>query len=541
MRQWLALLGLRLRLLIRTGGRRRGTFVLSAVIMTVFSAWMGSGLYLQLTRASAAHAAETVHVFLVGLSVFWATSPLLGYPFSEFHDVSKIFVYPIGHRRAFLATTTAGMVSLSMIFLGGLATALLAGLPGPVPVRVVRGLLLALFFLHAAAVAQMLHLFFLSLFSRRQLRDAAMLLAPILSIAVYLAFRWTVIGGTDGGPDLTELRPSRYLWLFPARWLSQLLVDPTGGAWWTWPVLLGGFVAATTVVVGLGARFQEQAFYGEVTDTRRRRPASRRQPGRLQRLVARTVEALVPPATLAVALKEWRQLWRDPILTNQFLRQTTLFILPFVFPFFEGPPGQADMIGHLYGMLVGFLILSQSPMVGNLFGTDASAVVELLVRGQDRRHVFLGKNLCHLFLYLVLDALVLGAFGLVFGLEHLFAGFFVAAVGATFLSVAAGNISSVYLSTPLARPGQRAIEQQAERREGCSTMILRMLSGIVSLGLTFPLALLVWVAFSVGGPLALAGLIAAAVYSIGGWILSIQAAADLLGEREEDLIRQMTG
>ncbi len=538
MNQWAAILLLRLRLL-RRAGRAGGnaTFAISIAMMGLLAFWVAAGLTGHLRASGPEKAAAATHSILAGIWMLWATSPLLGYPFSEFHDVAKLLVYPVSHRRAFLASAAASLVSPSVLPIGGVAIAILSGLPGTPPVVAFRAILLVAFFLHASLLAQTIHLAGLTLFSRRRLRDLAIVAAPLVSLALLLAFRrsFGLPGSAISNEPLAGTRHSEALWALPPRWLTEVLVDPLGGPLLLRAALLLGFAAFTAIVVRIGTRFQEKAFYGDVLDLRQR---SGRAPGTGPgSRLARPFLALLPRPTRAVLVKEWRVLRRDPILASQILRQTTLLLFVFAVPFIEPAPPDSDVYALYFLSLLVFLLFSQSQLLSNLFGTDGPAVEELFTRGQDRKHVFVGKNLCHLAFYVTLETVVLGAFAILFGQTPLLGPYLFIAVWMTVLNVAAGNVGSIFLSFPLSRmAARRAIEQQPERQEGCARMAVRMFAGMVGLAAALPVAVLTWLGEAYVGWV---GYAFAALYALVGWGASLFVASGLLESREEDLIEAM--
>ena len=535
-----ALFELRILLIIRRGRRRLRGFFLTLLIATAIGLWMGEGLFHFIQLSTPHTRAVTTDVFFLAVYVVWISAPLLGYPFSDFHDTSLLLPYPLSPCRTFATTTAATLVSPRTLAGIGVVTGLLAGLGGSLGFCGIRVLVILLFAYHCSVLAQSIHLALLAVFPRRILRDLAMVAAPLFSIGLYFSFRITLrhLDPLSSGPPV-DLR-SGPLALLPPLWIGQLVHDPIGAGPFAW--LLGGglLTLGTGALLLLGGRLLEASLLGE-----RHRPRRGTQTGKEQEPGGRRPErtlwiaGFLPIALRAIAATEFRILTRHPAVQSLLVRKLIFVFLFLLLPFFE--ESAIGRLGSEFLIAIGFFLLfSETLFLTNIFGTDGRALGEYFSRGTSRIHFFLGKNLCHLLLFGTANSLVLVLFIGLTDQFHQIGAVLWLGILPLLPAAAAGNLVSLYLPYPLIGSGGRPMEERSRRPEGCLHILL-------SLGASLFVAITCTPTFALGlgilrfppGPIKIASGIGAALYSVAAYLLLLGAATHLLTEREEAILARM--
>jgi hypothetical protein len=578
--QWGLLLRLHFLLLRRqatsTPGRKFVTTLLVllgaiASLLLAFTAFAGMVVGRMRLNLPAAITDEAVHLSFALVWGILVLSPALGFRGNEFLDVTRLFHLPVSHRTVLTAATTGIGLSGAVLFwlppLVGLVLGQTVQLNawnrirwgetdwGLIAVRV--GLVLA-FLVHAVAVGQLLMLVLLNFLRSRRFADLGLVIAPIAGGLAYLAVFWALTRGREDARALRcilEEALSRGLsdWIpfLPSRWLSETVVG-AGAGFAPWLPFLLGFVPLTLLVISGAAALQERAFLGEAARLEVGPGSSRhRLPGGA--LLARMFRDPV----LAIASKEWVLLRREPVVKTILIGQAFLLTIPVVALAVRSAAG-GDSIGavaRVWWVLPYLLVFVENTLTMNLLGLEGPGVAHLRTTPASWRTILVGKDLCYLVAFGLLNtALCAAALLLVRSVRpeavpDLGGAILLAAVGggaSLAVVLAVGNALSVTLPTSRAARGRTALAQQSAFSEGCYEKLARLavFAGTLVLVAPIPFALHVLRHFGLGffqedwwPPVAAAFSVAYAAVLLRA---SLPLAERLAADSEESILRRLT-
>jgi ABC-2 type transport system permease protein len=220
-------------------------------------------------------------------------------------------------------------------------------------------------------------------------------------------------------------------------------------------------------VLWLGGHLMQRVYEGEIIDSRRLRQA-RAAPARVRPGMP-TPRWLrpVPAPLLAVTLKELRYLWRDPQMKSALLGLAVPVLWLLV-------ASRWRMSGPFMPAIIGAMfVYAGAPLAMNIFGYDREGLHILFLFPSDRRLLLIGKNVLGLVILIGVSAI--GVTGGAAWLNQLGAvpktlPFLVAA---SFVNIAAGNLTSVYFPLRVVARGESPFSRSTEK--GCMIHTLRAL------------------------------------------------------------------
>jgi hypothetical protein len=528
-------------------------FAFAAVILSIaLGIWVDSK---KTSRPELAGAA--VHqVFLTVFFIIVAT-PVLGFRGNEFLDVTKLFVYPVGHRTVFAATLAGLMASGAVLFLSLPVAATVIGYggpPGTIAAGLVAGLVLVLV---AVALGQLVLLAFLNTLKGRKWRDLTMVLVPLFFGGFWVTYQILLRRGSQGRSSLD----GAVEWF--AKWKDWTLPLPS---WWAAHAVTGSgwtrfvpLVAALALVVWLvraSAVLQERAYFGEVAAEVAAEGVVRR--GLLARIASRLRDPLG-----ALVEKDLSILGREPAVKSILIGQSIYPVFGCGFGIYQLWTSTAHEGLGRYAPLAGLvsypLLLMELGLVINLLGLEGGGAVHAMLLPVRRRLLLLGKDVAFLLVFGTLNAAVAIVATIVafvvtragsvaacaqWSLLGALEGYCVLAVG-----LGIGNIVSVISPIRVAVRDRRAIRQQAGGREGCARSLVSLVAVFGSMALSLPIAALFHLPYGLG--------LIPQVGSAPGWAILVTvpvavllAAAVLLGGavaggrllelREEDVVGRLT-
>jgi ABC-2 type transport system permease protein len=461
-------------------------------------------------------------VTLAGL--VWTFSPLLvGFAFSESHDLSRLMHFPIPRRTLVASSLLANLLqpmALAELPLLVAASLALSPSPGRLPLALAG---LAASFVFVVAAAQLAGLLFHGLSRSRRFRDLSLFLGLLLGFGLSLAPILVLSGGAR--PLLAFARrlveADVFAWS-PFAWGVRAAVYAGRGE--IVPALAWSATAGAGILAVLGAcaLLVDRVYRGELD------------------LGGGAADAGAPRARLwlggvvgGVLEKDLRCAWRDPGLKASLLVGLVgplLFLLLFARDGSGGGalPTLAAMIGV-------------SGVGGNAFGFERRGLSLLLSFPAERWRVLLAKNLAAAAFRLP-GLLTLSVAGVVLApLWYLPATLTVAAV--CWLAAAGlDNYLSILFPVSAPAPGASPYNTRAAGGRGFGAALLGVALLFAALLLAAPFVFLAWLPALLGRrllwlvclPLALAG--AAAVYA-----LLVGGAERLLVKREPELLERVLG
>jgi ABC-2 type transport system permease protein len=500
------LLGLRFRLLLRQMFSRRARVISTIVLLVVITplsiglgwgaAW-ATRILLDTVSASEAH--EWIHLIFLAVFVFLAISPVLGFRGSEFYDITKLFVFPVRQRTVFVAVGLGLMSSGTVLFLLPILVLPLLALPGGPELVLLRLAAVVVFLFLSVSIGQLLVYLLLGFLRSRRFHDLAAIIGSLIVAAVYLASRAVTFQGSDWLYDIVNMRPSRYLQAVPSYWVSLGAGAPSGPTLLQFLPLLLGALPLTVLVVALASTLQERAFFGQVHIATSRGKVRTRRSTALGRLLAR----ILPGDVRAIMGKELRSLRREPMVKTLLIQQSAFCVIPLVVAMtgsFSNDGGD-DVLRYLLLFPVVLLFVEMTLITNNL-GLEGAGLVHLLITPVGRGRILLGKNLCHLAFFGVINttlilAVALGAAAVVEGVT--WSGALGAVVRAGFggllglvAIIALGNLVSLYAPSRMTVKGRQALKHQPAGREGCVTAIIRIFAMFLAAVSLAPIAALLF-------------------------------------------------
>ena len=494
MDQLKTLLWLKWRLLVRayerTPMRLVGLmlFVLMFGTVSVVIAWACFVGFVKLPERTAT---ELLHLLLLGIWCFWLFGPVLGFPLGDGYDITKQLVFPIPRMRMFVAGILSRFIGVPVVFLLPLFIAILAGFGSRADVgqRVsvlslpLSILVLGIFVLHMVSLGETLLIMLLGVLRSRRYQDIITIFLPFIGALVYLGFHivFRAADRDNVGPEIIlQTEWSRYLSCMPSGLAANAIDAASYGEYGRFALALGLLVLVTGAVFWLGSHLMQRVYAGDIIDSRRIRPQrqARRRPGVVE--PARGWLQLVPAPLLAVTLKELRYLWRDPQMKSALLGMAVPVLWLLV-------AGRWHMQEPFMPALIGTMfIFFGAPLSMNIFGYDREGLNILFLFPSDRRLLLIGKNVLGLVILAGASTVGLTAAALVLKQPGAVPTTVPFLVAASFISLAGGNVASVYFPLRVVGRGENPFSRSAE--QGCLTHVVRAVVFNVTALASLPIA-----------------------------------------------------
>ncbi len=477
---------------------------------------------------------EFLHLLLAGVWVFWLVFPLIGFSLNQSYDLTRLFVYPLHRITIFAGNVLACFLDPTLLIVVPMFIVVAyyySTTPGAVLVAVIA---LLLFLVHTVALSQAVLWALLNVLRSRRVRDWAILLAPLVGAAIYLAPHLFLQSSTsaDFFRTLVGWEPSRYLQFTPIGLTAGAIEMGARTRWWQAAGYLGACAASVALAMALGAFVLGRLHTGEIgMSPPPSKAAAVRRPSLLQRLATTPLAAL--------ALKEMRYYWREPRYKANFV--APLFPLIFVI----GSAAMRHGLGTTHGvtLVALFVLFGFGSLFHNIFGVDREGLRLLFATPCPREDILLGKNIAPVGVAWITSSVAAGLAGLILHDPYL-AGIYVPFILAiAILFAAVGNIVSIYLPVRLARRGENPFASSPAR--GClsaltSSLLFLLTVGIVAAPVLAAAAIPLIARFPVGYVIAVP---AALIYAIGVYIAVLRGYSTnaLIGREMHILEECLTG
>jgi hypothetical protein len=461
---------LKLRLALR---QARGPWgIVGLILMLLFfvlpfglglAAFVGVGL----ETLEPARAGDLRCLVLTGVWVFWIVFPLVGFSLNQSYDLTRLFVYPLHRRTIFLANLLACFLDPTLLLVLPAFVVLVALSCPSVTWAPVAALALILFLAQTLALSQAVLWGLLNILRSRRTRDWALLMAPLLGLAVYLGPQLFIRGamGTNVFATLVSWQPSRYLWPTPPGLAAGALEAAQAGRPLEVALCLLGSAAYLALTVLAGGWILGRLYTGEI-GLYGREAGTEGRGSRLQRLATTPLAAL--------ALKEARYYWRDPRHKAMFLAPLFPLAVVLAGAFTSSvwtPP--AALLFVTFVCFTGFASNFQ-----NIFGVDREGLRLLFVTPCSREDILIGKNLAGV----AVASLVTGATVVLVGIvlhEPRLAALCAAFVFPLALIMAAvGNVTSIHFPVRMARRGENPFTSSSG--SGCLMALVNLAGTFVA-------------------------------------------------------------
>ncbi len=533
-----AIVTLKVRLALRQG--RGAIQTIGVVLMILFfvipiGVAGGALSYVAFEELDGAGDREALHLLLAGIWLFWLIFPLVGFSLNQSYDLTRLFVYPLRQITIFVGNVLACFLDPTILIVVPAFLVVAHFYSTQRAAVAITALALLLFLAHTIALSQAILWALLNVLRSRRARDWAILLAPLVGVAIYLAPHLLLPSGA--GPDVlqtvVEWRLSRSLRFTPMGAAAGAIEAGARGRWWAAAAYLGGSAAFLAAALALGAFVLARLHSGEIgiSPAPDRAERASERPALLQRL------ATTPLAALAI--KELRYYWREP-------RYKSTFIAP-IFPlvFIVGNALIRRGLGPVHGITLtaAFVLFGFSSLFQNVFGVDREGLRLLFATPCRREDILIGKNIAPVAVAWITSSATAAIAGFILGDPYL-AGMYVPFILATAIILAAvGNITSILFPVRFARKGENPFTSSPGR--GCLSALTSSLLFMVALNLiSVPVYIAAAVPLLIGAPIAyVVAVPAALLYAIGVYVAFLRGySATTLARREMDILEEcLTG
>jgi hypothetical protein len=416
---------------------------------------------------------------------------------------------------------------MASIFGGALLAGFAIGVPGDAFEKVARAFLFLFLIAHLQMTARLIRLTFLVVLTSRRWRDAAILISTLIGGGGYVAMQ--LFRSESGEKVAAGVRHFAEAG-GPSAWLA------CPGVWFSWAYQLdgvrslagfGAFAMMTALIHRAGGWVEARLAFSEPIFQYRpkRGVTSARVP--FLKGISRGVLRVAGPAAAAVARKELAVFFRDPVVRHRVLSSVFYILIPFTMLFLVRNPNTQRHAMDVGGFI---LIFVEMFFLTNIFGFEGAAVRNLLWFPASRRHVFLGKNLAYLALFVPFNAIVLIPLAILTGMPERIPAGLASHFSALLVVVALGNVTSVFFPMPFLAPGQRVSRRD---ESGCLMLVARSLLYLLGFALLSPvLAVSLLVE---GKPWAIAVSFLGLAYAAGLYAAGLKISERALLRREEAL------
>jgi len=507
--------------------------VIALIVLAPLSIMYACGAYYLAVHAHE-YSGAVFNAVLGGVFLLWIVTPLIGFTLNESYDPTRLFVYPITYRTIFACAVAGGILDYTMLLLIPIAAALAAAASHTFCGAILSAILIVLFVAQTLATSQALLLAMLGLLRSRRFRDLTIVLVPLLGLAWYMGQN-ALLQSNAGNMHallgaLLHNAPLTFMSYLPSGWAARGLhsVDQGNfGQAGLWCLALAGILGAMLLAGGWVMRGLALGRGGADAASGPASPAAIPVVGMAPTLPRQRTErpGILPPAVIAVCIKEWRYLTRDPMYKAMFVQMIYMLAIV-VMPQFAFSHGSGTPFAGRHG--VGLVMREALPfaltvlvptafmrLVFNIFGGEGSSISIFLSFPTPRRQVFAGKNLAHATVLVpVLMAIMIGAC-IVFQVPGMIG------LGMLWVVIEAATMIGIGVVVSVLLPNKFFVRGMGYQSPGCSYFLLQLLASIVALlFLIVPAAMIglsVWLASPVWSAvlLPLAALYAAGVYAGG--------------------------
>ncbi len=506
------------------GRARKGFFVMGAIL----ALYVAGGGFTILAGARSGLARTVVPVLAFsGFFVGWIVVPLIGFGVDETLDPDRVSLLPLSRRELM-----AGLLAASCVGLGPAAT--LLALCGAIaanarwPGEALSIVAVLVEFLMCVTVARTASTGLARMLRSRRLRDVALVMVSLLAIAAgFIGQLPRLLGETAASRGAVVL--ARFARWWPPGMAGHAVVDAANGRVVVALLELLACLAFVALLVTTWAVNLERLLTTATASAIGRRGSTAGD----ATLIPRLVRFLPRNRIGAVAAKDLRLLWREPLMRSQRV-MTALFAVGAIVALAIAPNlHHAQVVVGAAGFLWWFNLSSV-----NLFAIDRAAYWMNVTAAGEPRDDLLGKNVASLVLNVPMFALLaVGAAAITGGWIYIPVAMSlgVAILGTQF---AVGNVTSVRLAQPLAgsstnpwavRSGQNLVTGLVLVGALLGTALLvSPVAGAIAFGLASS-RLVLWVACPI-----------AVVYGLGAYVVGLRVAATWLRTHQPELLSALS-
>ena len=398
---------LRWRMLTRGMLRSKARWVGTLIAVLILGPWaigLAAGVFfglwqLPLGPVSAGHVSGEmlIQAALSLTGLIWVLAPLLGFALNESYDITRLFVYPVERTRLFLGALLGSFLDLPVLLLLPSFLAAVVGLAlHNAAAALAAAIALPLFLIQTLALSQGLLLASQGILRSRKFRDIALVIVPLFWMAYQFGMQsfgrtmehgmWARFGTSPVWKAFSVL-PSG---------IAAHAVGSAGRSEWVHAAgWLLGLATITAVTVRVAGWLVGRAYDGEEVGSGGAPQAVasvRSEPERA------SWTRRLPPATAAILAKDLTLFRRDPFY--RVLLMNLVYSIGFgafmLFTRTRKVEGNAFSDVLVDGILLGgtaLVLLQQSALFYNQFGTEGLASPVLFGSPARRRDILLGKNL----------------------------------------------------------------------------------------------------------------------------------------------------
>ena len=500
------LLWLRWQLLTRNYTRSVSS-VIGAILLLLFLlpfvGFLTFGLVVLFNALATDHLNWSINILFytfAGIYVLWAFLPLMQFNLNESLDVTKLTLYPLSQPELM-----GGLLISTLLDIPTLGIAILfVGVSIAWAHSIVQGLLIALVlvvaYIHIVALSQLLLSSLLGTLRSRRWRDLSVVLASVFSLSCYILSQFlprVTAGNANAATSFINFDIGAWLQFLPPGMAARSISSFSGGdfvAGGTWLAVL--IVTAFPVLWGWNRILRhalstpEENGGGRNVGRRRRGVATSAGAASIAVAAPRAsstpalANGLIPPAVMAVALKDWHYVMRDP-LYKRFLISAIYWIVILVLPSFQSGGRVTTRFVFIAPL---FLVISLGMNSLGFEGKSFSTLALFPVRARD---LLVGKNLVIFALGIAESIVLFGAQGFVTNQWQQLPLNAVALIGTMLVALGLSNVTAVLIPARVVQNSARVGGQQADAGSGFILALARMAAYIGVLILAAPIELAV--------------------------------------------------
>lgn len=476
---------------------------------------------------------------LTAIYVMWLMGPLLGVSLNEGYDISKLLIYPVSGRRIFMANILGSAMDPPVLMLLVPLAAIPIGLGTGVANALLMVAVLFVFLFHTISLSQALLTLLWGLLKSRRVADFWKVFVALAGTIFWVSYQVAMRSVGNMAPALVMAKPGRFTQFLPSGLAADAIAALHRGATseFAWRFCLLSIICVVTVAVA-GSLVQRVAAGDLILDR-----VGQKAPPKRARTPRRAMKAprWISSTTAAMVQNELRTYLRDPQTKAELLQRAGgLIAMPIIMlSSMHGDIGISDMKHTgtlLYLAPMGTMVLMMLVLCSNILARDRGGLSLLFSMPAPRESILIGKNIAMLIVFSPLSAAIVLVMAALIGQWTFVLPALIVTECLMVMSVAEGNLFSVYNPMPLPEKGRNPYSSgQGCSMLGCVGAAVAFLAFLVVAAPLVPAFLVpaIWIAPA----WYLATLPAAVVYSgVIYWFVT-RWAARALTKREPEVLR----
>lgn len=395
---------------------------------------------------------------LTAIYFMWLMGPLLGVAMNEGYDISKLLQFPISGKRIFLANILGSALDPPVLFLLIPLASIPIGLATGFGTGALMVTVLLLFLFHTISLSQALLTLLWGLLKSRRVADFWKVFVALAGTIFWVTYQVAIRRLGSVAPTLVMARPARFTQFLPSGLAADAITALRTGATsdFAWRAALLAAICVATVALA-GGLVQRVAAGDLILD----KVGLKAPPRRANEARRRSVHgpAWLSSITAAMIQNELRIFFRDPQAKADLLRRGgSLIAMPLIMMSSSRGSLTLEDLHHagvfLFIAPMGAMVLLMLVMTSNILARDRNGLSLLFTLPAPRESILIGKNAAMLAVFSPICAIIVLAMAGLLGQWVLAIPALMITECLMVLSVAIGNVFSVYNPMPLPERGR---------------------------------------------------------------------------------------